>query len=332
MRKITLSIITLVFAVPLTTFAAFNDVTLTTSTIIQVSGNNFTVSGASTLLQSIAVNTGSFNITVAAGSSLEITSSNQSDYTVTSDPAISSSVSCPSANSVLSITASGTTTVTVTPGGTCTIPGTGGGGGGSSSPPPPPPAPPPAPPAATTTATTSPVTVATTTVVIVNGPSLTKMLALGSTDPEVIALQQFLIAQGLLSIPPTTPLGYFGAATEAALKKFQQNAGLDPVGMTGPLTRTAIATTKITKYVTSGVPSGFVFTRSLKIGSSGADVAALQQILIAKGFLIFNAKSTPGYFGGLTKTAVVNFQKSLGLSPVGSVGPMTRTALNAITR
>jgi peptidoglycan hydrolase-like protein with peptidoglycan-binding domain len=168
-------------------------------------------------------------------------------------------------------------------------------------------------------------------VTYVQGPVLTKTLQLASTDPEVVALQQFLVAKGLLTLPSTIPMGYFGGLTEQAVKKFQTGAGLDPIGIVGPLTRNAIAATTITKYATSGIPAGFFFTRPLKIGSTGTDVAALQQILITNGFLVFNAKSNPGYFGGVTRAALMKFQKSIGLAPVGSVGPATRRALNALT-
>lgn len=157
------------------------------------------------------------------------------------------------------------------------------------------------------------------------------MLQLGSTDPEVITLQQFFIDRRILVIPSTIPLGYFGFLTVDAVMKFQGMAGLDKIGTVGQKTRDAIYATTTTVTRSSSIPAGFLFTRVLKIGSSGADVAALQQILIAKGFLVFNVKSTPGYFGGLSKAAVVLFQKSLGLEPVGVVGPMTRKALNKIT-
>lgn len=346
MRKIVPIISACAIFLPLTSFAAWNDVVLTTSAIISVGGYDLNVSGTQGELQSITVNTGSFDITVATSSSLTVVSANQQTLTVTSDPNVSASFTCNTSNGTLVLTAAGAGTVTITPTGTCTPPsggggsGYGGGGGGSAYTPPSSSSPadttsttaPPSAATSTAIASTTPlVEPATTTVTYVQGPSLTKTLQLGSTDPEVVALQQFLAAKGLLTLPSTIPMGYFGGLTLEALKKFQTSAGLDPVGIVGPLTREAIAATTITKYATSGIPAGFLFTRSLKIGSAGADVAALQQILITKGFLVFNIKSNPGYFGGVTRAALMKFQKSVGIEPVGAVGPATRRALNALT-
>lgn len=71
----------------------------------------------------------------------------------------------------------------------------------------------------------------------------------------------------------------------------------------------------------------FTFTRSLTLGSSGADVAALQQILTSRGFYTYPVIT--GYYGKVTAQAVADFQKSLGLEGVGYVGPATRAALNS---
>jgi len=85
------------------------------------------------------------------------------------------------------------------------------------------------------------------------------------------------------------------------------------------------------------------FTRTLTIGSTGAEVALLQVLLNAHGFII--AASGPGspgneteYFGALTQTAVQEFQKAQGIVSSGSptvtgyglVGPKTREALSAL--
>jgi hypothetical protein len=70
---------------------------------------------------------------------------------------------------------------------------------------------------------------------------------------------------------------------------------------------------------------GTVYARNLTVGSRGADVTALQNHLIAKGYL---ASTATGYFGGLTKSALVKLQKEMGLPSTGYFGPMTRGALN----
>ncbi len=53
------------------------------------------------------------------------------------------------------------------------------------------------------------------------------------------------------------------------------------------------------------------FTRSLALGSSGADVSCLQQYLNANGFTI----TATGYFGAITKSAVIKWQNAHGISP-----------------
>lgn len=72
--------------------------------------------------------------------------------------------------------------------------------------------------------------------------------------------------------------------------------------------------------------STFSFTRGLALGSRGDDVTELQNRLIAEGFLSVEAT---GYFGKLTKAAVIKFQEKNGLEQVGNVGPKTRTKLNS---
>ena len=67
--------------------------------------------------------------------------------------------------------------------------------------------------------------------------------------------------------------------------------------------------------------SSYVFNANLTVGSRGAGVTALQNIV--------GINPATGYFGSLTKTAVVKWQKANGVSPAsGFVGPLTRKALN----
>ena len=68
------------------------------------------------------------------------------------------------------------------------------------------------------------------------------------------------------------------------------------------------------------------FTRPLAVGARGEDVAALQKVLIDAGFL---KVASTGYFGLLTKSAVMAYQKANALEQIGSIGPKTRMLLNA---
>jgi hypothetical protein len=71
------------------------------------------------------------------------------------------------------------------------------------------------------------------------------------------------------------------------------------------------------------------FTRDLTIGSSGADVKALQNWLIAHGFAI--PAGATGYFGPQTQTALIKFQIANGISPaVGYFGPLSRSKISSL--
>lgn len=75
----------------------------------------------------------------------------------------------------------------------------------------------------------------------------------------------------------------------------------------------------------SGSAGGYTFVSFLTVGSSGAEVTALQQKLSQLGF--FSGDAT-GYFGAVTQAAVKAFQAAHGLDTFGYVGPGTRAALN----
>lgn len=71
----------------------------------------------------------------------------------------------------------------------------------------------------------------------------------------------------------------------------------------------------------AATPAATNFTQNLTVGSTGAQVTALQAKL--------GISPATGYFGAKTKAAVVSFQKENGLPATGYVGPMTRGVLNA---
>lgn len=70
------------------------------------------------------------------------------------------------------------------------------------------------------------------------------------------------------------------------------------------------------------------FTRNLTMGARGTDVTALQVFLIKQGML--GEGLSTGYFGALTKVALVKWQAKNGLPATGYFGPMTRTKLGAM--
>lgn len=71
-------------------------------------------------------------------------------------------------------------------------------------------------------------------------------------------------------------------------------------------------------------------TRDLDVGATGDDVNALQEFLIAKGFMILPTGVSKGYFGPITRTALAKYQASVGISPaVGYFGPVTRVHMSS---
>ena len=67
-----------------------------------------------------------------------------------------------------------------------------------------------------------------------------------------------------------------------------------------------------------------VFTRTLRRGEHGADVKTLQTWLTDVGYKV----PATGYFGSMTKSAVMQFQTAMSLAPVtGVVGRATASAL-----
>lgn len=85
---------------------------------------------------------------------------------------------------------------------------------------------------------------------------------------------------------------------------------------------------KEVKHAESGPVPGI--TRTLRHGASGSQVLLLQQFL--QQYDLLSASTTTGYFGPATQKAVIAFQKSESLEPVGYVGPKTRARIIAISR
>ncbi len=74
-----------------------------------------------------------------------------------------------------------------------------------------------------------------------------------------------------------------------------------------------------------------VFSMNLTVGSTGADVVALQTALINGGYsipAITSGAAAKGYFGSQTKAAVMAYQAARSIPNTGFVGPLTRAALN----
>jgi hypothetical protein len=84
-------------------------------------------------------------------------------------------------------------------------------------------------------------------------------------------------------------------------------------------------------FATLTVPqkSEAALTSNMGIGSTGGDVTELQQFL-ATNWAIYPEAIVSGYFGGLTRSAVTQYQAAFDIDQVGVVGPTTRASINSI--
>jgi len=176
-------------------------------------------------------------------------------------------------------------------------------------------------------------------------PSFPRNLTLGDTGSDVRDLQRFLNSKGYIITnegpgSPGNETERFGELTRAALIRFQRENNLQPaIGYFGPLTRALIAsmsalTSTIPAPAQTPVPQSESVTpvRDLDLGMSGDDVLQVQNYLITQNVgpaaRALKANGASGYFGELTKAAVIEFQKAKGITPTsGRVGPLTRAAM-----
>ena len=150
-------------------------------------------------------------------------------------------------------------------------------------------------------------------------------LKLGSQGTAVRNLQQDLTTLGYYWAEIT---GNFGAKTETAVRRFQEENGMTADGVVGTKTLNAIAAAIARKGGTSASSSNS--GSALKLNSKGTRVTQLQQDLKQLGF--YYAEIT-GNFGEKTEAAVKKFQESRGLTVNGVAGTSTLNAIaSAITK
>lgn len=254
---------------PLVSLAAFDDVTLETTAILDVGGYELTVSGSSAVIESIEVGAATFTVDLQNGSSITVASADRVDFAY-DVAAQTTTETCGVTEStlLLSVASAGATTVVVTPSGVCVEDVAeeedAGGGGGSSR----------RRPIATTTDAVAPtpanpqieallaqIKTIVEQIIALGGNVSPDILALlgtptgsayssrdldiGSDGDDVLALQNFLIAQNkgpkAQALKDWGATGYFGPLTQAALAEFQAAVGIAPaVGYFGPKTRVYI--------------------------------------------------------------------------------------------
>ena len=142
-------------------------------------------------------------------------------------------------------------------------------------------------------------------------------LTLNSEGAAVRSLQDNLYTLGYYN---GTISGHYGSMTAEAVRKYQKKKGYAQTGNATPSLQQEIA--KATGN-SSSVVSG-----TLKKGSSGSAVTALQTALMKLGY--YYGELT-GNYGDLTAKAVRRYQSDHGLTADGVAGPATIASINGRT-
>ncbi len=152
----------------------------------------------------------------------------------------------------------------------------------------------------------------------------------GSRGPKVAGIQYVLKQKGYFHAKIT---GYYGPITKHAVMAFQRDHGLAVDGVVGPSTKKAMSHSKKhhhkpkyhkVSYQKKATCRPCSKNGMLTHGDRGYEVKKVQRRLARMGY--FHAKAT-GYYGPITKHAVMAFQRKCGLKADGVVGRSTRKAM-----
>jgi len=164
----------------------------------------------------------------------------------------------------------------------------------------------------------------------------------GARGDNVRLMQIYLTAISRVNsnVPALTADGIFGPLTDASVRAFQRQYGLNPDGIIGPLTWNRIVevyasilagnpiapTTPPPAPPNANRPYPGVFLRN---GSRGDDVRFMQQALVDLRALNPNLPliAVDGIFGPRTEEAIRAFQSWQGLVADGIIGPITWYAI-----
>ncbi len=149
---------------------------------------------------------------------------------------------------------------------------------------------------------------------------VTRQLQEGMVDRDVVGLHNELALLGFYTGSSTEA---YTSVTREAVRRFQVSRGIAANGIANAETRKAVSRALREPRLIPGTPP----MSSLQLGSTGPLVTALQVKLNELKYLTVQPT---GYFGPLTRAAVIAFQKAKGIDPIGIVGPKTRAALLSI--
>ncbi len=141
----------------------------------------------------------------------------------------------------------------------------------------------------------------------------------GSTGPAVRQLQLAILATGLYLSGGAD--GTFGSSTHRGVTLVQRVNGLPETGVVDAATARVLGLTGSASSPSAPAPAGTV----VQVGSTGAAVQRVQQLLIKSGVTVVGGAD--GVFGPQTRRSVAAFQKLHGLSVTGSVDAATDAAL-----
>ena len=155
-------------------------------------------------------------------------------------------------------------------------------------------------------------------------------LRVGMQSIEVQILQYYLAVIGAYydAVQPVPMTGYFGEQTERSVKSFQRVFGLEQTGVVDRATRNdlfraynGIAESVPPVYTDVAIYPGTV----LKEGVTSESVRIMQEYLtfISQVYTDIPSVNNTGYFGPLTKRAVIAFQKEFGIEQSGLIGAVT---------
>ena len=140
-------------------------------------------------------------------------------------------------------------------------------------------------------------------------------LKAGDSGTNVQALQNRLETLGYFD---GIPAGNYGSITTAAVKRFQEQKGLNATGVANNATQAALYSENAQRSILLG--------QTLSAGSPSAYVTRLQTRLLYKNYY---ADTVDGDYGANTIAAVRAFQKNANLTQTGVADPATLKALFA---
>lgn len=144
------------------------------------------------------------------------------------------------------------------------------------------------------------------------------LIRFGDKGPQVGDIQRRLAR---LSVADLQEDGLFGERTRDAVRAFQRHRGLPADGIVGPETWRAL--------VEASYTLGDRLLWHSAVMMRGDDCLELQQRLNQLGF---DAGPEDGIFGPLTRAAVEEFQRNMGLPVDGVAGPSTLETLRRLRR